>query len=72
MPTDAINAVIGVGAPSYTSGDQTWNGAAATLKAKPTTSSATPASRNASLRSTGIVLSNAATIFEMFVVPVAP
>src|ERR1700746_425438 len=28
-------AVTGVGAPSYTSGVQTWNGAAATLKPRP-------------------------------------
>src|SRR5437016_13584519 len=30
-PTD-MNPVTGVGAPSYTSGVQTWNGATATLK----------------------------------------
>src|SRR2546428_11713916 len=29
------NAVTGGGAPSYTSGDHTWNGALATLKPKP-------------------------------------
>src|SRR5512143_1770041 len=37
------NAVTGVGAPSYTSGDQTWNGAAATLKPNPTIIIAAPA-----------------------------
>src|SRR3954470_8481799 len=30
------NAVTGVGAPSYVSGAQVWNGTAETLKAKPT------------------------------------
>ena len=30
------NAVTGVGAPSYVSGDQKWNGTALTLNAKPT------------------------------------
>src|SRR5215471_2519627 len=30
------SAVTGVGAPSYTSGVQTWKGAAATLKPSPT------------------------------------
>ncbi len=38
----AMNAVTGVGAPSYTSGAQAWNGTAATLKANPTSSSAKP------------------------------
>src|SRR6478609_3734364 len=33
-PVDS-RAVTGAGAPSYTSGVQSWNGAAATLKAKP-------------------------------------
>ena len=36
----AMNAVTGVGAPSYTSGVHMWNGTAATLKQKPTSSSA--------------------------------
>jgi hypothetical protein len=34
-PTDK-NAVIGIGAPWYTSGTHMWNGAAATLKPRPT------------------------------------
>src|SRR5258705_1603053 len=38
------NAVTGVGAPSYTSGDHTWNGALAILKPKPTSIIAAPAS----------------------------
>jgi hypothetical protein len=41
-PVD-MYAVIGVGAPSYTSGLQTWNGAAATLNPSPTSSIASPA-----------------------------
>src|SRR5688572_1270145 len=69
LPTEAISAVIGVGAPSYTSGVQTWKGTAATLNPRPTRSRAMPASRSASLRSTGIVLSNAVTISERFVEP---
>ena len=36
-PAD-MNAVTGVGAPSYTSGTHMWNGTAATLKPKLTTS----------------------------------
>src|SRR3990172_13390123 len=34
-----MNAVMGVGAPSYTSGDQKWKGTAATLNPKPTSTS---------------------------------
>ena len=40
----AMYAVIGVGAPSYTSGAHMWNGTAATLNPKPTSSSAMPTS----------------------------
>src|SRR6266481_6112485 len=39
-PVD-INPTIGAGAPSYTSGVQTWKGAEATLKPRPTNMSAT-------------------------------
>ena len=39
----AMNAVTGVGAPSYASGAHMWNGTAATLKAKPTSNSPPPA-----------------------------
>ena len=40
---EAMTPVTGVGAPSYTSGDHAWNGTAATLKAKPMSSSPPPA-----------------------------
>ena len=40
----AMNAVTGVGAPSYTSGAHMWKGTAATLNPKPTISNANPAS----------------------------
>src|SRR5579862_8291533 len=39
-PVD-ISATTGAGEPSYTSGVQTWNGAEATLKPKPTNISPT-------------------------------
>ena len=45
-----MKPVIGVGAPWYTSGVQTWNGAAATLKSSPTESSAMPAKSRIGLR----------------------
>ena len=67
-----MNAVTGVGAPWYTSGVHTWNGTAATLNPSPTSSSATPASTRASLRSTGTRSVTASTIFVRFVEPVAP
>lgn len=41
-----MKAVTGSGAPSYTSGVQRWNGAAATLNASPTSSRATPDMNN--------------------------
>ena len=44
----AMNAVTGVGAPSYTSGVHWWNGAIEALKQRPTTTSATPVSSNVS------------------------
>ena len=72
LPADAMNAVTGVGAPWYTSGAQTWNGTAATLKPRPTMSSAMPASTNASLRSTGTVASNAWKMVSRLVDPVPP
>ena len=40
----AMNAVIGVGAPSYTSGVHWWNGATDALNAKPTIVSPRPVS----------------------------
>ena len=39
----AMNAVTGVGAPSYTSGVQAWNGTAAILKAMPAATRPRPA-----------------------------
>ena len=39
----AMNAVTGVGAPSYASGAHMWNGTAATLKPNATTSMNAPA-----------------------------
>src|SRR6478735_1645084 len=68
-PTER-NAVIGVGAPSYTSGAHMWNGTAAILKPNPTRSSAIPAS------SIGLSASRyfaiVAPIVARFVDPVAP
>src|SRR2546423_13715515 len=44
---EAMNAVIGVGAPWYTSGVQTWNGTAAALNSSPMATIARPVySRN--------------------------
>ena len=40
----AMNAVIGVGAPSYTSGVHWWNGATEDLKARPAPHNAIPLS----------------------------
>src|SRR5256714_9438256 len=42
----AMKAVTGVGAPSYTSGVQTWKGADAILKPKPIINIAAPANRS--------------------------
>src|SRR2546428_1134827 len=42
--TTAMNAVAGVGADTYASGAQKWNGTSAALKARPASRSATPAS----------------------------
>ncbi len=50
--TDAMNALIGDGAPWYTSGAHEWNGTADTLKPKPTSISARPARSRPSFRST--------------------
>ena len=40
-----MNAVMGLGAPWYTSGVHMWNGTAETLNPSPTMSSAMPASK---------------------------
>src|SRR6266704_5174107 len=64
----AMNAVTGVGAPSYTSGAHMWNGTAATLNANPTSSSARPAGSM-----TPVPPSPTWTPMSVrFVVPVAP
>ena len=42
LTTVDMNAVNGVGEPSYTSGAQKWNGAAATLNARPAVIMSTP------------------------------
>ena len=44
LVADAMKAVTGLGAPSYTSGVHMWNGTAATLNARPTSSNTMPAS----------------------------
>ena len=44
LVADAMNAVTGVGAPWYTSGVHMWNGTAATLNPRPTSSNTVPAS----------------------------
>src|SRR5580704_13002125 len=63
-----INPTIGAGAPSYTSGVQTWNGAAATLNPRPTNMKAT-----ATYASSGIGPDcKAARMESMLVDPVAP
>src|ERR1700733_4358097 len=45
-----INPTIGAGAPSYTSGVQTWNGAAATLNPRPTNMKATATNASNGIR----------------------
>ena len=47
--TIANRAVTGVGAPSYTSGVHTWNGAAETLNARPIMSNPIPTNNIASV-----------------------
>ena len=65
-----MKAVIGVGAPSYTSGAHMWNGAAATLKPKPTTSSAMPMRKIEPCSTAGNAA--CAAMPAKIVVPVAP
>src|SRR5271154_4572959 len=66
-PVD-IKATTGEGAPSYTSGVQTWKGAAETLKPRPISTMAT-----ASQAKPGVgLLGRAAATSVMLVVPVAP
>jgi len=45
LATAAMKPVAGVGEPWYTSGVQVWNGTAATLKPRPTTTRTMPARR---------------------------
>ncbi len=59
-------AVTGVGAPSYTSGVHTWNGAAATLNPSPIRIMASPSSKNVLWRS------SAESILVSMVVPLEP
>ena len=72
LPTDAMKPLTGVGAPSYTSGVQKWNGTAATLKARPTSNIATPANASASWRGLAIRLLKLSTISDMLVLPATP
>src|ERR1051326_1248919 len=62
------NAVIGVGAPSSTSGVQTWNGAAAILKQSPAPRSMIP-NISASLET---IVDAAAATLERFSEPQTP
>src|SRR5512140_825515 len=63
-----ISATTGAGAPSYTSGVQTWNGAEATLKPSPTNISATAVSTSGEPLSPRSV----SAIWSTLVEPVAP
>ena len=65
-----MNAVIGLGAPWYTSGVHMWNGAADTLNASPTTSRAKPASSVPS--SNSVLWARKLEMPVSDVVPVAP
>src|SRR5262249_471753 len=64
----AMKAVMVVGAPSYTSGIQPWNGTIATLKPKPTRRSARPSSTNGSF---GVFATGGGT-GSRWVVPAGP
>src|SRR6185503_4097259 len=64
----AMNAVTGVGAPSYASGAHMWNGTAATLKPNATTIRNTPATISAGFA----VVSSGPCIAYRLVVPAAP
>ncbi len=65
-----MNAVTGVGAPSYTSGVHWWNGATDALKQRPATHSAMPVSVSGSLARPP--LESAVAIAAKSVDPVAP
>ena len=64
-----MKAVMGVGAPWYTSGVHMWNGTAETLNANPTASSANPSTASACAPSVPV---RARAIAAILVVPVAP
>src|SRR5271155_1202588 len=66
-PVD-MNPTTGAGAPSYTSGVHTWNGAAATLNPKPTNMNATPTYARSGISRERRV----SAITVMLVEPVAP
>ena len=66
-PTE-MNAVIGVGAPSYTSGAHAWNGTAAILKPIPATSSITASASSGPPRPPASVVA----IVRRSVLPVSP
>src|SRR5262245_66661611 len=66
-PTDR-NAVIGVGAPSYTSGAHIWNGTAAILKPTPATTRITARITRGSL----CTAVKSGALFRRFVVPDRP
>ena len=69
-PAD-MNAVMGVGAPSYTSGVHMWKGTSATLNANPIRIIAIPARRSPAGSGPSEFVSASAIRFR-FVVPVAP
>jgi len=68
VPTD-MKAVTGMGAPWYTSGVHMWNGAADTLKAKPTPISTMPSISNGSVR---LAEARRVAMSGITVVPAAP
>src|SRR2546421_7818339 len=70
LVADDMNAVTGVGAPWYTSGVHMWNGTAATLKPRPTSNRAKPAT-STPLDDGPPALRNASTL-PSWVDPVAP
>src|ERR1700741_3119272 len=64
----AMNEVIVVGAPWYTSGAHMWNGTAEILKPKPTSMSPSPASTSGS----AVLAARQAAVRSRLVEPVAP
>src|SRR2546421_2310654 len=70
LVADDMNAVTGVGAPWYTSGVHMWNGTAATLNPRPTSSSAIATISTPSCSS--VVVARNWAMPVRFVVPVAP